>query len=423
MQQMSFPAHKIKIGTIGIGAMGKGLIYQSSITEGIDTVAVCDIDLSRCTDTMEWLGYNYRLVNNSEEMADAIDNGQVAVCADGELLAGCDRLDAVIEASGAIIPGARFAIKALEEKKHLILMNSETDLIFGPYFKQLAQSNQVVCTSCDGDQYGAMKHIVDDIRNWGFEVVMAGNIKGFLDRYANPSMIIEEANKRNLDYRACTSYTDGTKLNIEMALIANAIGMQTKIPGMYGPACSHVNDILKIFDFDQLWKPGEPLVDYAMGAEPGGGVFVVGYCNDPYQRDMLKYYKMGDGPYYLFYRHYHLCHIEAMPGVFDAVRNGRALLQPDYGFRTNVYSYAKRDLEPGDILDGIGGYNCYGLIENLIDNEDEPGIPICLAENVALRRAVKKDQKIMQEDIIYDENRLDFRLYRLSCQIKGEQPK
>lgn len=410
----------IKIGIIGIGAMGKGLLYQSMITPGMDTVAVCDIDLQRCTDALQLFGYDYRLVGTGDEMAAVIDAGQVAVCADGELLAACSRLDAVIEASGAIIPAARYAITALEHKKHLILMNSEIDLIFGPYLKHLAQLNQVVCTSIDGDQYGVMKHIIDDIRLWGFELVMAGNIKGFLDLYAHPDMIREEADKRNLDYRACTSYTDGTKLNIEMALIANAVGMKTIKTGMFGPKAKHINEVLELFDFDQLWQPGaEPFVDYVLGAEPGGGVFAVGYCDNDYQRDMLKYYKMGEGPYYLFYRHFHICHIEAMATIFDAVRHGRALMQPDHGFKTNVYSYAKRDLAPGDVLDGIGGFNCYGMIENLADNEVSAGIPICLAENVSLRHAVKKDQKIMLEDVIFDEDRLDFRLYELSLLLGG----
>jgi len=411
--------NNIKLGIIGIGAMGKGLLYQASITAGIDTVAVCDIELSRCTDALHWLGLDYRLVSNAAEMAAAIEAGQVAVCADGELLAACSGLDAVIEASGVIIPAARFAIKALEAKNHLILMNSEIDLIFGPYLKHLAELNRVVCTSCDGDQYGAMKHIIDDLRSWGFELVMAGNIKGFLDRYANPTMIVEEADKRNLDYRACTSYTDGTKLNIEMALIANCIGMQTIRPGMLGPETSHVNEVLQVFDFKHLWQPGRPWVDYILGAEPGGGVFVVGYCDNEYQRDMLKYYKMGDGPYYLFYRHFHICHIEAMATVFDAVRKGTGLMLAECGFRTNVYSYAKKDLETGTILDGIGGYSCYGMIENLADNDADPGIPICLAENVVLRRAVKKDEKIRLADVIFDEERLDFKLYKLAVQIGG----
>ena len=75
----------------------------------------------------------------------------------------------------------------------------------------------------------------------------------------------------------------------------------------------------------------------------------MGYCEHPYQRDMLAYYKMGRGPFYLFYRPYHLCHVEALECVADAVLDGRSLLEPAAGFRTNVFAYAKRDLRAGEV--------------------------------------------------------------------------
>ena len=230
---------------------------------------------------------------------------------------------------------------------------------------------------------------------WGFELVMAGNMKGFLDRYANPTSIIFEADKRKLDYKACASYTDGTKMNIEMALISNALGLVTKVPGMLGPACHDIEDVPDVLDLETLWMDQKPFVDYILGAKPGPGVFAIGYCNDPYQRDMLKYYKMGDGPFYTFYRPYHLCHIEAMSAIMDAVLKNKILLRPEYGFVTNVYAYAKKDLKKGDELDGIGGFTCYGLIENCIDQGDSPGIPICLADQVFLKKDIKKDEKII----------------------------
>lgn len=276
---------------------------------------------------------------------------------------------------------------------------------------QLARKNKVVCTSCDGDQYGVLKHLIDDMHLWGFDLVMAGNIKGFLDRYANPTTIIPEADKRNLDYRMCVAYTDGTKLNIEMAIIANAYGLSTKIPGMYGPGARNVQEVFHLYDFDTLWADRKPFVDYILGAEPGGGVFTVGYCDDPYQKEMLRYYKMGDGPYYLFYRPYHLCHIEAMGTVLKVLNEKCCYLQPVYGFRTNVYAYAKIDLLQGDCLDGIGGYKCYGKIENCDENMTFSGLPICLSEGLRLRHAVAKDEKIIFDDVIYDPQRLDFTLY------------
>ena len=133
-------------------------------------------------------------------------------------------------------------------------MNAEIDLLFGPYFAELAEANGVVCTSIDGDQYGVLKHLIDDFELWGFQPVMAGNIKGFLDRYANPTKIIAEADKRRLDYKMCTSYTDGTKLNIEMAIIANAFGMRTIKPGMTGPCADRVTEVFDLFDFEKNWS-------------------------------------------------------------------------------------------------------------------------------------------------------------------------
>jgi predicted homoserine dehydrogenase-like protein len=180
---------------------------------------------------------------------------------------------------------------------------------------------------------------------------------------------------------------------------------------MQGPEARHVKDVFKCFNLDDLWRTKKPVVDYILGAEPGGGVFVIGYCENAYQREMLAYYKMGSGPYYLFYRPYHLCHIEAMRTVIEAVTAGQHLLVPDWGFETNVFAYAKTNLRAGTVLDGIGGYCCYGKIENHVDNQDKPGLPICLADDVRVKRNIVKDEKIFLDDVVYNPLRSDFALY------------
>ena len=401
----------IRVAIVGIGSMGKGLFYQCQITPGIECVAMADIKVERAINSAVWMKRDYRVVDNLGAMEETIRNGAIAICEDGDLAAKCELVDVLIESSNSIGAAGQFSVTALEHGKHLILMNAEADLIFGPYLMDLAQSNGSIYTSCDGDQYGVIRHLIDDLQLWGFELVMAGNIKGFLDRYSNPTKIIPEADKRNVDYHMATAYTDGTKLCIEMALVSNASGLATLVPGMQGPRASHVRDVFHLFDFDRLWQDKQPFVDYILGAEPGGGVFTVGYCDDDYQKSMLSYYKMGEGPFYLFYRPYHLCHIEAMACLAKAFLDRDSLLQPIYGFRTNVYAYAKRDLRQGEKLDGIGGYTCYGLIENLTHGTDHPGLPICLTEEVTLKRNVSRDEKIFFSDIQYDPDRLDFVLY------------
>lgn len=407
----------IKIGVIGCGSMGRGLVYQSTVTPEVECVAVADRELERCTGFLERLGLPFSVVSDLEQMERAIERGRVAVSDESLLITECAAVEAVIEATSSIVAGGRHAVEALEHGKHLLLMNSEIDLVFGPYLAQLAGKRGLVCSSCDGDQYGVLKRLIDELISWGFELVLAGNLKGYLDRYANPTSIAPEAEKRNLDYRMCASYTDGSKLNIEMAIIANAYGLRTTVPGMHGPRADRLSEVFEKLDLDSLWQGRAPFVDYLLGAEPGGGVFAVGYCEHPYQREMLAYYKMGAGPYYLFYRPYHLCHIEALASMVEAIREGRSILQPTFGLRTNVYAYAKKALERGERLDEIGGYTFYGLIENCPEPLKHPGLPICLADGATLKREVARDEPIALADVEFEPDRFDHALYRMAAEV------
>lgn len=412
-------AADIRIGIIGMGAMGKGLLHQSTITPGLRCMAVCDLDTAKAAAALAALDIPHEVAANQADSASIVATGKVAVLACGEDLSRSRLLDIVIEASNGVSTAIDHCLAALAARKHLVLMNAEVDLTYGPLLARIAHENGVVSTSCGGDQYGVLKDLLDDLEAWGFDLVMAGNIKGFLDRYANPTTIVPEADKRNLDYRMCTSYTDGSKLNIEMAIVANAYDMVPVRTGMTGPRLNHVTEVFEAFDFRNLWCARKPLVDYALGAEPGGGVFAIGHCDHPYQRDMLKYYKMGDGPFYLFYRPYHLCHIEAMAAVKHAVRGGRAFMQPGKGLKTNVYAYAKKDLAPGDVLDGLGGYCVYGLIETVAADMLEPGVPVCLAHDILVRKPIRKDEKVLLSHLAHDAERADFRHYAeaLQCSV------
>jgi predicted homoserine dehydrogenase-like protein len=403
-----------------MGAMGKGLFYQTTITPGFKCVGVADLDVGKARKCVEELGQVPRVVQAPSEVYDAIRADCVAVCQDGLWLAQLEGVDAFLESTSAITAAGRYALTALEHGMHLVLMNAEIDLIFGPYLMHRAHELGLTYTSCDGDQHGVIKRLLEDLELWGFQPVMGGNVKGFLDRYSNPTKIIPEADKRNLDYRMCTAYTDGTKLNIEMALLANALNMKTAVPGMQGPRAAHVHDALRLFDLHAIWDRQTPVVDYVLGAQPDGGVFAVGYHEHPFQQALMKYYKMGPGPYYVFYRPYHLCHVEAMECVADAVLDGKSLLEPTAGFRTNVFAYAKKDLRAGDTLDGLGGYACYGLIENCPTHGAPQGLPICLAEDLTLLRDVAQDQPILLQDVRYDPHRYDFDLYHQALRCSAQ---
>lgn len=421
LPRLSCLQEPIAVGIIGAGAMGGGLYYQTILTPGMTCVALADIDLQRAISCVKAAGQRFEVAETTEQVAHAIEHQAVCVCSDGALIAASTGVDVVVEASNAIEAAGRFAEQALLHHKHLVLMNAEIDLIFGPYLAALAEENSVTYTSCDGDQHGVIKRLWDEARLWGIEPVLAGNIKGFLDRYANPTTIIPEADKRHLDYRMATAFTDGTKLGVEMALVANALGLRVDVPGMHGPRATKVQEALTLFDLE-TGANRSGVVDYLLGAEPGGGVFVIGRCEEAFQRRMLAYYKMGRGPFYLFYRPYHLCHIEAMRSIAEACLDGVSLLKPDFGFQANVYAYAKRDLREGERLDGIGGYMCYGLVENAGESASNRGLPICLADGALLQHCIPRNEKILLEDVELSRNGDAWRLYNLALHHGGAVP-
>lgn len=414
--QLSALREPITIGIAGIGSIGRGMLRQAQLTPGIRCLAIADCDVDRAVASAERFQLEYRKVDTLVELEEAVHQGKLAVCADGDLVARCELVDVFIEATSSVAAGGRYGITALEHNKHLVMMNYEADLMFGSWLMQLARGKGLVYTVCDGDQPSVLRRLADEMGFMGFDLVMAGNIKGFLDRYANPTSIVPEADKRDLDYFMCTSYTDGTKLSVEMAVLANGLGLRTATPGMRGPRMADVYEVFNHFDFDALWDGKTGLVDYILGAKPAGGVFAIGYNDDPYQKETLAWLppRMGPGPFYLFYRPYHLCHFETMATVAEAALNRRPVLQPRHGFRTNVYSYAKKDLRAGEKLDGIGGYACYGMIENCGNSGEQPGLPICLSEGVTLKREIHKDGRILLEDVTYDPQDYSFSLFQKS---------
>ncbi len=373
------------LAILGLGAMGFGLLHQTLFTRGFTVAAAYDVNPARTA-----------LARSLAERHDALKTARFCASLD-EFLSFAATVDIMIDASSAMADARTACLRYLERGRHVFMMNAEADLEFGPELLDLARTRGAIYSAIDGDQHGVIKKLADEVSAWGFRLVMLGNIKGFLDRYATPTSIEPEARKRDLDPRMCCAYTDGSKLSIEMALLANAFGAVCVRPGMSGPRIAHVDQVPSHFDLDGLWDGGVPIVDYVLGAQPDGGVFVVGYSDDAYHRKMMRYYKRGDGPHYVFYRPYHLCHVESLATIERSLSFGLDLLQPVRGRRAQVVCYAKRDLEPGTPLDGLGGADCYGQIENA--PADAAGLPICLADGSILQRALRRDERIALADV------------------------
>lgn len=400
----------IKVAIVGAGYMGRGVALQ--ILQGVPgmrLVAVANRTVSEAERAYQQAGVEEVTQAETQEQLDAlIADSQYAVTSDPALVYQSRHIDAVVEATGDVEFSAHVAMGAIENNKHIILMNAELDATVGPILKVYADRAGVVMTNVDGDQPGVVMNLLRYVKSIGCRPVLAGNIKGLQDPYRTPETQRAYAEQYNQKPRMVTSFADGTKISMEMAVVANATGFKVGQRGMYGPACGDVNDSAALFPLDEMLETG--LVDYVLGAQRTPGVFVLGYNDNPIQQQYLKYYKMGDGPLYVFYTPYHLCHLEVPLTVARAVLFGDAAVTPIGGPVVDVITLAKRDLKAGELLDGIGGFTCYGAAENAGVCQAENLLPMGLSDGCRMKRDVPRDHPITYDDVELPADRLCDRL-------------
>ena len=396
----------IRIGMVGAGYMGQGMaaVIERNMV-GMRVVAIANRTVETAERVFSDAGVEDSVqVNDQESLDRLLAGGGRAVTSDPLLLCRTPGIEAIIECTGEVEHAARTATEAIANRKHVMLMNAELDATVGPILKVLADRAGVVITNADGDEPSVAMNMFRFVRSIGYRPVLAGNVKGFLDHHRNPDTQKGFADAHGQRPFMVTSFADGTKLSLEATTLANATGFKVTKPGMEGRRLGHVRDLLDCYDPKELLD--HPVVDYVLGAEPGSGAFVIGYNDDPQLKPYMSYFKLGDGPLYMFYRPFHLTHLEAPLSVARAVLFADASIAPAGPPVCEVATIAKHDIEAGEELDGIGGFDCYGLIDNIENTRRDDVLPVGLAAGARLTRAVAKDQPIRNSDVILPTGRL-----------------
>ncbi len=411
LQDRERTGNPIRVGMIGAGAMGRGIALQvSTAVPGMEVVAISNRHIDRAKDVYRLAELqNVDVVDNPEKLENAIARGSVAVTDDAMLLCNSPSIDVVLEVTGTIDFGAQVALAAIENRKHIVIMNAELNGTIGPLLKRYADKAGVVLTDSDGDQPGVIMNLYRFVKGLGCKPILAGNIKGLHDPYRNPTTQEKFARTHGLSANMATSFADGTKISFEMAIVANATGLTVGKRGMYGYDCQDLDEAKKLFTQDRVIEEG--WVDYVVGAKPSPGVFVLGYHDHPVQKKYLHLYKLGDGPLYTFYRPYHLCHFEVPNTIARAVLFEDATIAPIGGPVVDVVTTAKRDLKAGEVLDGIGYYLTYGLCEKSDIVRQAKLLPMGLSEGCILTRDISKDQVLSYDDVEVPDSRLCDKLW------------
>ncbi len=398
LQERETAGEPIRVGMVGAGASGRAIALQlGTPVPGIRLCGIANRTVEHAERALREARVTYCRVESARQAEAAIACGQAVVTDNPAVLTSCDALDLVVEVTGTIEPALTVVLDAFRHAKHVVLVNAELDSLLGPILKTMADEAGVVLTHTDGDEPGVAMTLLRYLRTLGLRPVAAGNLKGMVDYHRTPETQQAFAQQHDLDARKTTSFADATKLSMECTVLANATGFQVGRRGMYGPACGHIREIANLLPGDEMLRTG--LVDYALGADPHTGAFVIVYEESPLKRRQLAYYKLGDGPFYVFYAPFHLPHVQIASTIGRAVIHRDSTVAPIRGPVCEVVATAKRDLKAGERLDGIGGFCAYGLIENSATARTLSALPIGLSQDCVLLRDIPQDEVISFDDV------------------------
>ncbi|TFV57585.1 UNVERIFIED_ORG: NAD(P)-dependent oxidoreductase, partial [Bacillus sp. AZ43] len=234
LRQRAAEGRPIGLGLVGAGFMARGLINQVvNSTPGMRLVVVANRTPAKAHAAITEAGGSPVAVDSAAAV-DRLGPGDVAVTDDFTVLTGSDRVDVVVDATGAVAFGAEVALSCFAGGKHLVLLNAEVDATLGPLLATKADAAGVVYSGADGDQPAVQMNLIRFVRQIGLRPLVAGNIKGLQDPYRNPTTQEGFAKRWGQDPWMVTSFADGTKVSVEEALVANAAGFSVHRRGMLG---------------------------------------------------------------------------------------------------------------------------------------------------------------------------------------------
>jgi len=410
----------LRVGLIGAGKFGSMYLSQVRHTPGVRLSAVADLDPARARAALAHVGWPDAVI------------GAVAFTDDAMAMIGRSDVDIIIDATGSPAAGIAHVLACCEHGKHIVMVNVEADALAGPLLAQRARDAGIVYSLAYGDQPALICEMVDWARACGFEVVAAGKGTKYLPEYhaSTPDTIWgyygitpEDARLGGLNPQMFNSFLDGTKSAIEMCAVANATGLAAP-SGLSFPPCG-VDDLPGLLkprtDGGVLAHRGQ--VEVVSSLERDGspvfrdlrwGVYVVFAGGSDYVERCFREYGLKTDPsgeFTALYKPYHLIGLELGISVASIGLRGEPTGTP-IAFSADVVATAKRDLAAGEVLDGEGGFTVYGKLMPAEESLRLGGLPLGLAHNAKLKRAVAAGEPVRWDDVGIDEAQLAVRVRR-----------
>lgn len=364
----SWPEIPAKIGVVGTGFIANGLILAAHSWQDICISKVLTRrNLAQCPKTIP----KNLLTNSVQEIIDTVD--------------------LVVECSGDVIHSTEIISAILDANIPVVTMNSEFHVTTGSFFV-----GKGILTEAEGDQPGCLASFRTEVIRMGFRPLVFGNLKRFLNPNPDREDMKYWATKQGISLAQVTAFTDGTKVQIEQAFVANGLGATIVRKGLCGISACDVDQGAAELAAQSV-ATGQTISDYLLCPSAPAGVFIVAE-HDLCQKDYLRYLKLGNGPYYVLVRPFHLCHLEILKTIEKVLTEASILLDNTRSPRISVAAITKRPLRIGDILKrGIGSFDVRGEAIKIVDVPDH--VPIGLLSNAHIKRSIEPETLVCWDDV------------------------
>lgn len=412
----------VRVGLIGAGKFGTMFLSQVRLTDGMHLVGLADLDVGRAKAQLASAGWPAEAYA-AGSLGDAIGRGSTVVTADADSLIACPEVEVIVEATGVPAAGIAYALQAIRNGKHIVMVNVEADALAGPLLAARARAAGLVYSLAWGDQPALICEHVDWARASGFKVIAAGKGTRYEPHYhaSTPATVWEILDKylqikdrNSINPKMFNSFIDGTKSGIEMTAVCNATGLRPQANGLGFPPASR-------FELADVCKPqrdGGSLEDAGVTEVVSSvtrdgqdvphhlamGTYVVFEGETDYARRCFREYHLlpdRSGRYAALYRPVHMIGLELGISVASAALRNEPTGAPT-GFRSDVVAVAKRALKAGEVLDGEGGFCVWGRQTPAECSLAEGYLPLGLAHDVKLKRAIGAGEPLRWSDVAYD---------------------
>ena len=422
LQELAANHQSIKVGLIGAGKFGSMYLSQIPNTPGVHLVGIADLSPSGAKKNLSRVGWKDEQ-SNAPSLDQAIKSGQTHISDNWEALVSHPDIDVIVECTGHPIAAVDHCLLAFKNGKHVGNVTVEADAFCGPLLAQKALEAGVVYSLAFGDQPALICDLVDWARTCGFPVVAAGRGHKWLPHFSestpetvwgNYGLTLEQAERGGLNPKMFNSFLDGSKPSIESTAVANATGLDVPSNGLLYPPAS-VEDIpyvtRPISEGGVLEKKG--MFEVISSLEANGrkipydirmGVWVTVEAESDYIKNCFEEYNAHTDPsgrYFTLYKRWHLIGLEVGMSVASVALRKEAT-GVAHCWNADVVATAKRDLQPGEILDGEGGYTVWGKLLPAQKSLAMGGLPLGLAHDIKVIRPVKKAQSLCWDDVAVD---------------------